>query len=53
MIDINDNNCFYRSSIHNNVLGLPKIGMEDDDYLLFRVFSIMGDNDNEYHQKNI
>ena len=51
MIDINDNNCFYRSSIHNNVFGLPKIGMEDNDYLLFRVFSIIGDNNNEYHQK--
>lgn len=52
MIDINDNNCFYRSSICDSIYnGFPKIGMEDNDYLLFRVFSIIGDNNNEYHQK--
>ena len=52
MIDINDGNCFYRSSICDSIYnGFPRIGMEDDDYLLFRAFSIMGDNDNEYHQK--
>ena len=52
MIDINDDNCFYRSSICDSIYnGFPRIGMENDDYLLFRAFSIMGDNDNEYHQK--
>ena len=49
MIDINDSNCFYISSDISN--GLPKIGMEDDDYLLFRPLVLIGDNDNEYHQR--
>lgn len=52
MININDNNCFYRSSICDSIYnGFPRIGMEDDNFLLFRAFSIIGDNDNEYHQK--
>ena len=52
VIDINDDNCFYRSSICDSIYnGFPRIGMEDDNFLLFRAFSIMGDNDNEYHQK--
>lgn len=48
MCNVNDNNYFHRNSGNSN--GLPKIGMEDNDYLLFSTFSLMGDNDNECHQ---
>lgn len=45
MNNINDNNYFHRNSGNSN--GLPRIGMEDNDYLLFSTSSLMGDNDNE------
>ena len=54
MININDDNCFYRSSICDSIYnGFPRIGMEDDDFLLFRAFSIKGDNNIEFCQKNL
>ena len=50
MLNINDNNYFYRSSssIYD---GFPRIGMKDDDFLLFRIFTLIGNNDNEYTQQ--
>lgn len=49
MNNINDNNYFHRNSGNSN--GLPRIGTEENNYLLFNAISLIGDNDNEYHQK--
>ena len=48
MLNINDDKFFYRNS---TIDGIPRIGMENDNFLLYHAFSLIGNNDNEYTQK--